>query len=113
MTVFIRLLKEYDERIDCASEFWGISEGNVVDREGLKEVGKGIGESPKGGRSGGCGEGTKIVFRTSRRPRLADGLRGVATCCACCIQMSGYKTGLHLWRGLTARNALATLENAD
>lgn len=63
----------------------------MLDRDGLKGVGRGIGESPKAGRSGGCGEGTKIVFRTSRRPRLADGLRGVATCCACCILMSGHR----------------------
>ena len=36
------------------------------------------------GTSGAWGEGTKIVFLTSLRPRFAVGFRGVATCCACC-----------------------------
>ncbi len=84
----------------------------MLDRDGLKEVGKGIGESPNAGRSGGCGEGTKMVFLTSRRPRLAEGLRGAVTCCACYNHVSRYED-ISVLGGHTARKVLATLENAD
>lgn len=65
--------------------------------------------SPKLGVSGAGGEGTKMVFLTSLRPRLIVGLRGVTTCC---IDMSAI-TDQRASRGLTARKVLATFERAD
>ena len=68
--------------MEWTSEFWGRSEASVFDLEAAKGDADGIGESPEFGRSGTGGDGTNTVFLTSRRPLLAVGFRGVATCCA-------------------------------
>lgn len=70
--------------MDVVSDACDASTGNVADREGNGEgPGTGTGESPL--VSGGWGVGMNMVFLTSRRPLLALGFRGVATCCACYI----------------------------
>ena len=64
------------------------------------------------GTSDTWGEGTKMVFLTSLRPRFAVGFRGVATCCACYDNVNKAALQDDIGR-LTARNLLATLDSAD
>lgn len=68
---------EWADRIECASDPCGASEDKELAFP--KMLGGGTGDSPRVGKSGGCGDGTKTVFRTSLRPLLAVGLRGVGS----------------------------------
>ena len=80
MPTGIRLLRECEERIECASDVLGASVDNVADR-GADGEGTGTDVSPNAVTSGAWGVGMNTVFRTSLRPLFAVGLRDVTPCC--------------------------------
>lgn len=106
--VLAELLSDRPDRMDCVSDaawssvrsdLWGglkageagcagrAGVGNVVEVEPEPEPADGSGgASPILCNSGAAGLGTKIVLRTSRRPRRVDERFGGAACC--CIVRS-------------------------
>jgi hypothetical protein len=83
----------------CAS---GAGVGNVVAVEAEPEPAEGNGgASPMLCSSGAAGLGTKIVLRTSRRPRRVDERFGCAACC-----FISDRAFLTKWMVLTARRVL-------
>lgn len=115
MVVLAELLNDRPDRMDCVSDAawssdrsdrWGaLNEGDAdcvsgagvgnvvaVDAEPEPAEGNG-GASPILCNSGAAGLGTKIVLRTSRRPRKVDARFGGAACCCIVRSCLPHKVG--------------------